>query len=167
MICFWYMSKYEQKHIVKLSSEERRQLKKVTSSGRENVRVVKRAQVLLGADKGHKDEDIVEHLDVSKRTVERIRKKYTEGGIDKAIYDAPRPGAVPILNDKNEAYLIAVACTEPPKGCNRWTLELLRQRMLKDKKVEHISTVAIWNHLNERDIKPWREKNVVRPRAHQ
>ena len=151
------------KHIVKLSGQEQKQLQDITRSGTHNARLIKRAQILLKSHAGYKDQDIAEHVGVSKRTVERVRKNYTEGGLERALYDAPHPGAAPVLDDRAEAYLVATACTEPPEGRERWTLELLQEHLLKHNIVKHISTVAIWRHLTERGIKPWREKNVVHP----
>lgn len=149
------------KHTIKLSAQQRRQLKNITTKGRHNARVIKRAQVLLASHRGSTDTDIAAQVDVSVRTVERVRKRYTADGLDRALYDAPRPGAKRKLTDKAEARLVAIACSQPPTGHEHWTLELLRQRLVKDGVVESISTVAIWQHLTDRDIKPWREKNVV------
>jgi hypothetical protein len=58
--------------------------------------------------------------------------------------------------------LVAIVCSDPPAGNDHWTLELLQKQMIKDKKVKSISTVALWKRLNNRGIKPWREKNAVR-----
>jgi transposase len=152
------------KHIVKLSNQEYKQLQHITRSGKHNARVIKRAHILLKTHTGYSDKDIAEHVGVSKRTVERIRKNYIGGGLDRALYDAPRPGKPPIITHKVEAHLVAVACTPPPEGAVRWTLELLRERLINDKVVTRISLNAIHEHLINRGIKPWREKNVVHPR---
>jgi transposase len=152
------------KHIVKLSNEEYKQLQRITRSGKHNARVIKRAHILLKAHTGYIDKDIAEHAGVSKRTVERIGKNYIEGGLDRALYDAPRPGKSPIITPKVEAHLVAIACTPPPEGAVRWTLELLRERLIDDKMVTRISLNAIHEHLSNRGIKPWREKNVVHSR---
>jgi hypothetical protein len=85
--------------------------------------------------------------------------------MDRALYDAARPGQAPKLDTKAEAHLVAIACTDPPEGSDHWTLELLQERMISDGKVDSISTVAIWKHLSKRGIKPWREKNVVHSEA--
>lgn len=152
------------KHIVKLSNQEYKQLQRITRSGKHNARVIKRAHILLKAHTGYIDNDIAEHAGVSKRTVERIRKNYIGGGLDRALYDAPRPGKPPIITPKVESHLVAVACTPPPEGAVRWTLELLRERLINDKVVTRISLNAIHEHLRNRGIKPWREKNVVHSR---
>ena len=155
------MNKYQQKHIITLSNREEQQLHNITQKGKHNVREIKRAHVLLKSFAGMKDEDIAYDVDTSARTVERIRARYVKGGIDRALYDAPRSGQPPKLNEKAEAHLVAIACSDPPKGRDRWTLELLRKQLIRDGKVKDISTVALWRRLKERGIKPWREKNVV------
>lgn len=153
--------KYQPKRTVTLSRREKKILKEITGKGKSNARVIKRAYILLKTDRGETDESIAGELTVSKRTVQRVRTSYEADGLESALYDAPRTGQPAKLNDKSEAHLIAIACSDPPKGRNRWTLELLQKRMIKDKKVKTISTVAIWSHLTNRGIKPWLEKNVV------
>ena len=88
-----------------------------------------------------------------------------QGGLDRALYDAPRTGQPRKLNDKGEAYLVALASSDPPEGRERWTLELLQKKMVEDKKVASISDVCILSYLSNRGIKPWREKNAVRAEA--
>jgi len=153
--------KYQPKHTVTLSRRERNILKEITDKGKSNARVIKRAYILLESDRKETDEAIAEELNVSKRTVQRVRTNYESDGLESALYDAPRTGQPAKLNDKSEAHLIAIACSGPPKGRNRWTLELLQKRMIKDRKVKTISTVTIWSYLRNRGIKPWLEKNVV------
>jgi len=161
-----YKPPHNKKYIIQLSDQERIQLQHIITKGEHNARVYKRTMILLESDEGIKDEDIAAHARTAKRTVERVRKRYIEGGIERALHDAPRPGQPPKLVDKKEAHLVAIACSSPPEGRTRWTLELLQEKLLKDGAVERISTVAIWNHLNDRGIKPWREKNVVHPKDH-
>jgi len=155
------MNKYQQKHIITLSRQQKVQLQNITRKGTHNAREIKRAYVLLKSAGGMKDVNIAMDVGVSVRTVERIRARFAEGGIDRAIADAPRSGQPPALDDKAEAHLVAIACSDPPEGRDHWTLQLLQTKLIADKKVKTISTVAIWNYLQKRGIKPWREKNVV------
>ena len=155
------MNKYQQKHIITLSSRQKHHLQDITKKGKRNAHVITRTRVLLKSADGWKDTDIAEYAGVSVRTIENIRARYAQGGIDRALYDAPRPGQPPKLDQKGEAHLVAIACSDPPKGRDRWTLELLQKQMIQDKKVSNISTVALWRRLTKRGIKPWREKNVV------
>jgi transposase len=154
------------KYIVKLSARERRQVQGIMRKGTHQAQVVKRAAVLWKSHRGMKDEDIAAQVDMSERNISRIRKRYAIHGLTRALYDAPRPGRKPVMTQKAEAQLVAIACSLPPQGSTHWTLELLREKMLKEKTVEHISTVAIWHHLTNQGIKPWREKNVGDPDPH-
>lgn len=163
---YWGYMNISNKYIVKLSARERRQIQGIMRHGTHQAQVATRASVLWKSHLGMKDEDIALHTGMSGRNISRIRKRYATLGAERALYDAPRPGQKPIITDKVEAILVAVACTTPPEGATHWTLELLREKMLKDKIIEHISTVAIWRHLNERGIQPWREKNVGDSHAH-
>ncbi len=153
--------KYQPKHTVTLSGREKKILKEITGKGKSSARIIKRAYILLKTDRKETDEAIAGEMNINKRTVQRVRTNFVAGGLKSALYDAPRTGQPAKLNDKSEAHLIAVACSDPPKGRNRWTLELLQKRMIRDKKVKTISTVAIWSYLTNRGIKPWLEKNVV------
>ena len=148
------------KYIIKLSAREQRQIKGIIREGTHHAQVVTRASVLWKSHQGMKDADIALHVSMSDRNISRIRKRYATQGMERALYDAPRPGQKPVITDDAEAQLVAIACSDPPNGTHHWTLELLQKHMLKHKIVAHISTVAIWHHLNERGIKPWREKNV-------
>jgi transposase len=161
------MNKNQQKHIVKLSARQKRQLEDIIGKGKHKARDIKRAQVLLKSNQGMKDEDISVSVGLSPRTVERVRQRFTEigGGINRAVYELPRTGQPAKLDDVKEAKLVAIACSRAPEGRDRWTLELLKQRLIGDKVVNTISLNAIHQHLINRGIKPWREKNVVRAGA--
>lgn len=127
------------KYIVDLQADERATLLALTSKGQLSARKLKRAQILLKADKGWKDKDIVAALDVSRPTVERIRKRFVEGGLEKALNEDPRPGSRSKLDEKGEAYLIALACSEAPGGRDHWTLRLLADNLVERGIVESIS----------------------------
>lgn len=155
------MKKRQPKHTIALSNQEKNQLEKITRKGKHSARVIKRARVLLKSEDGLTDKEIADQMEVEVSTVERIRYRFAEDGITRVLYDAPRTGQPGKLDVKIEAHLIAVACSNPPEGRSRWTLEMLQKKLIKDKKVKTISTVAIWEHLTNRGIKPWLEKNVV------
>lgn len=150
------------KYIVQLADHERGALETIIKKGRHLSRVFKRAQILLKSADGFADYAIAAQVGMSARTVERTRQRHAQHGLDRALYDAPRSGQPPILDAVAEAKLVAITCSEPPEGRMRWTLELLKERLLTEKIVPHISLQAISEHLRERGIKPWREKNVVR-----
>jgi transposase len=147
-----------QKHIIKLSSRQQAKLRDITKKGKHNARVINRARILLQSAKKKSAVAVAEIIGISDRTVERVRSRFSEEGLGAALYDAPRPGQPKKLDDKAEAHLVALACSNPPEGRAYWTLELLQKQMIKDGKVKEISTVALWQRLTERSIKPWRKK---------
>jgi transposase len=155
------------KHIIQLSKKELDKVQSIIRRGQQNARVITRARILLLSHRGEGKDTIADKLDIGRSTVQRILDYYRIDGIDRALYDAPRPGQPPKITDEGEAHLVALATSAPPDGEERWTLELLRDRMVKDGKApEDITTVALWKRLDSREIKPWREKNVVRANAH-
>ena len=131
------MRKYE----VKLSGEQRRRLEKVISSGRAAARELAHARVLLEADEGRTDERAAASVRVSPRTVARVRKRFREGGLDAAVGrrpQPPRPGRRK-LDGEAEAKLVMLACSTPPEGHDRWTLDLLADRMVRLRYVPAVS----------------------------
>jgi len=105
--------------------------------------VIKRAYMLLHSDAGFKDETIARLLFCSEDSVRRTRIRYLNEGLTAAPEDKPRSGRESALNAQQEAYLIALASSEPPSGQERWTLELLTQRMIDDEQVEALSPETV------------------------
>jgi transposase len=132
------------KYRVTLTTEERQELLKVTSSGELSARKMKRALILLKAEEGWKDEEIVAAVNTSRSTVERIRKRYVEGGLDKALNEDPRPGARKKLDGRAEARLIALACSEEgPEDSGHWSLRALADELVELGLVDSISHEAV------------------------
>jgi transposase len=127
------------KYIVELTQDERDELTELTHKGKASARKLNRARILLKADEGWKDEQIVAALDTAVTTVERIRRRFVEGGLEKALKDDPRPGARPKLDGRGEAYLIALACSDPPDEHDHWALRLLGNRLVEAGVVDSIS----------------------------
>lgn len=147
-------------HTVSLTESEIRQLKTLLHKGTGNTRVITRARVLLAANNGKIDRDIYEALGLAVSTPYDIRKRYRTGGLNNALYDLPRPGQKRKLTGKQEAEVIAIACTDAPKGYVRWTLDLLVEEV-KSKLGVLVGRTAIWKVLLRNDTKPWLKKNVV------
>ena len=148
------------KYIIKLSDGERVQLQNITGKGTHNARVITRARIMVSSDAGLSDSLVALRVETTSKTVQRVRARYGEGGIERALYDAPRPGTPRTLNDTQEANLVAIACSDPPEGRKHWTIELLRTHLNASGIKASIGTVHAT--LTERGVKPWREKNVVR-----
>ncbi len=127
------------KYVVKLDPSERELLLEMTRKGEIGARKMKRAQILLKADEGWKDADIIEALNTSRSTVERTRKRLVEGGLDKALHEDPRPGQRTRLDGRAEAHLVALACSDAPGGREHWPLRLLANKLVELGVVESIS----------------------------
>lgn len=132
-----------EKHEVHLKDEERRKLLGIVSKGRNKAVVIQRAHILLKVDEGKTDAEISEMLYVSEQTLRRTRLRFAQDGLQAALEDKPHPATGPELDEKQEAHIIALACSEPPAGQARWTLELLTQAVLKDGIVTHISPETV------------------------
>jgi len=153
-------------HIVQLSKREHQYLESIIHKGKHTSREVVRAHILLKSHAGATEQEIVSAIGTSRSTVQRTRLHYATVGLERAMTEKSRSGAPPKLTDRAEAYLVAIACSAPPSGAAHWSLELLREKLITAREIKQISTVAIWNHLNDRGIKPWREKNVGDPNPH-
>ena len=119
------------RYMVKLGEEERQRLRGLLRGGKAAVRMVARARVLLKADEGYTDGAISAALEVGTATVSRIRKRFVELGLEQALRERPRPGQRRKLSGKQEAHVIAVACSTPPEGHGRWTLRLLAGKVVE------------------------------------
>lgn len=158
------MKKLSKKKLeVKLSKDDRYKLVNLVKYGKHPSRVIVRARILLLSDQSKTNSEIVEYLNCAPRMICDVRQKYLkEKDILVAIEDLPRPGQPKKVTPKHEAYVIALACTDAPKGHNHWTLPELKKKLLsKYKKLKTISDERVRHILLNAELKPWREKNVV------
>jgi transposase len=132
-----------EKHEVHLKEEERRKLIGIVSKGRNKAVVIQRAHILLKVDEGKTDAEISQMLYVSEQTIRRARQRFAQEGLQAALEDKPHPATGSELDEKQEARIIALACSEPPAGQVRWTLDLLTQEVLKDGIVTHLSPETV------------------------
>ena len=142
---------------VGLSQIERTELRALLSSGKHASRKLKRAQILLAADAGADDEEIARSVGVGGSTVYRIKRRFVEGNLERALSDEPRPGAERKLTVKEEALLVATACASPPEGRARWTLDLLAGAMVKLTEHKSLSHETVRRRLAENGLKPRRK----------
>jgi len=131
------------KHIVKLTPKERKKLIAVVSKGRNKALVIRRAHILLKSDEGKTDDEVAGMFYIDPDTVHRVRKSYCQLGLEATLAGKAYPEQEPKLNEKQEAHLIALACSDPPPGWARWTLVLLAQQLVKDGVVESISPESV------------------------
>ncbi len=132
---------------IRLTQEERQELIQMNKSGNHSARVLGRARILLLLDQSQgetrKPQEIAEVMMISMGTVYNIKNRWMEGGIEQALNDRPRPGAVPKINGEVEAHLLAITCSEPPEEHEHWTLRLLANKLVELELVESISHVAV------------------------
>ncbi len=150
---------------VTLSVEERAELLEMVQGGKGAVRRLKRAQILLAADRGSKDEEIARNVAVGTSTVYRTKQRFVEDGFEAALGEAPRPGAPRKLDVQDEAILCAVACSKPPSGRAHWTLQLLADEMVRLTAHTKVSPETIRRRLGEMQLKPWQEKMWCIPKV--
>ena len=142
---------------VTLTQCERDELGMLLGGGKHPARRLKRAQILLAADAGVGDEDIAAGIGVGGSTVYRTKRRFVEGNLDLALSEAPRPGAERKLTGKEEALLVATACSSPPAGRARWTLDLLADALVRLTTHESLSRETVRRRLAENKLKPWRK----------
>jgi len=142
---------------VELNQTERDELKALLGGGKHAARKLKRAQILLAADAGAGDEEIARSVGVGGSTVHRIKRRFVLGNLEAALREEPRPGADRKLSGKEEALLVATACSNPPKGRARWTLELLADELVRLTEHDDISRETVRRRRAENALKPWRK----------
>jgi transposase len=132
----------QKKYHVDLTDAERAELEQMLKAGKHNSRKLTRARILLVADMDQTDAEIIAALRVSRPTVERTRQRFVEQGLG-CLDEKLRQGARPRLTDKQQAHLVAVACTDAPAGRARWTLQLLADKAVELKFVDSIARETV------------------------
>lgn len=146
------------KYIVELTAQEREGLRAMVSGGKAGVRRVKRAQILLAAARRQPDAAIASALSVGTSTVFRTKRRFVEEGLEAALSEQPRRGAERKLTGNEEALLVAIACSDPPAGRARWTLELLAGELVQRTEHAGLSRETVRRRLSEKALKPWQQR---------
>ena len=139
----------KKRYVVRLSLEERENLKDLVNRGREAAYRRRHAQILLLADEGKYghglfDRDVAERVGCSRQTVEQVRERCVCEGLNAALERKPRSRERSrVLDGKGEARLVSLACSNPPEGQSRWTLQMLGERLVELDVVESISTETV------------------------
>jgi transposase len=139
---------------VDLKADEREALERLTRKGKISARKMKRAQILLKAADGLKDEEIIQALLVNHSTVERTRRRFVEGGLERALNEDARPGQKRKLDGRAEAHLIVLTCSERPDSQARWSVRLLAEKLVELGVVEHISHETVRQTLKKMTSNP-------------
>jgi transposase len=150
---------------VRLSKQERQEINRLLSGGLQPVRTVLRALALRQLADGQTIRKVAASVGLTPKTVWLTSQRYQQGGLERALYERARPGAAALLDPQQRQHIIALACSEPPAGRARWTVRLLAEEAVKRKLVPRVGRETIRVLLESHDLKPWREKNVVRGQA--
>jgi putative transposase len=150
---------------IDVASKDQKELVKLLSGGVQQVRVVLRALALLQLAKGASAPRISEVVPLTPQAIRTIGHRYQRGGLEAALFEKQRSGAAPVLDESQKQRIIAMVCCDPPEGRARWTVRLVAQEAVKRRLVPRVGREAIRILLLAHDLKPWREKNVVRGRT--
>jgi len=150
---------------IEVTAKDQKELKKVLSGGVQQVRVVLRAMALLQLAKGASAPRVSGVIPLTPQAIRKIGHRYQQGGLDRALYEKKRPGAATLLEDSQRQRIIAMVCADPPEGRARWTVRLVAEEAIKRRLVPRVGRETIRVLLLHHDLKPWREKNVVRSRT--
>lgn len=128
---------------ITLTTEQRKFLQRFVRTGTKKARAIRRAKVLLLLDDDYSNEEISKMTDVHRQSIWRTKKRFLEEGLDSVLNERPRPGQPRKYLEKQEAEIIAMACTDPPKGRERWTVRLLTERMRRRKDFETLNRETV------------------------
>lgn len=148
------------KYVVELTAEEQTELEILTLNNKAARNKVVKAFVLLRANAGWLDEEIVSAYGISLRTVERIREGFVEEGMEAALNRKPTSRMYRRkIEGEEEAYLIALCCSQPPEGHAHWTMQLLADKMVELEYVDSVSDETVRQVLKRNALKPWQKKS--------
>jgi len=146
---------------VQLTKKDRKQIAGMLNKGWESARVLRRALILRELGQGQTSGQVACHVGVASKTVRSVARRYEEEGLESALYEKPRPGQRRVLDAGQSQRIIALVCGPPPEGRARWSVRLLAQEAVKRKLVRGVGGETIRILLQNHELKPWREKNVV------
>jgi putative transposase len=147
---------------VELGKKDRQQIFMMLTKGRESARVLRRALILRQLDQGQTAAQVAGNVSVARKTVRAIARRYEEEGLESGLYEKPRPIQPRALDTVQSQRIIAMVCGEPPAGQARWSVRLIATEAVKRKLAPRVGRETIRILLQSHDLKPWREKNVVR-----
>ena len=140
------------KNPVALKSKERKFLNQLISRGSEKARKITRCRILLLADEGKTDTQIIDALKVARNTIRQVRLRYVQKGMEAALNEKPRSGAPAIFSGRQKAKITAIACSEPPEGRGRWTLRLIANKVVELEIAESISHQTVKRILKKTNL---------------
>jgi len=150
---------------VRLKAEDLAALRSLLRGGVQQVRVVLRALALKQLAAGVAPLHVAQGVPLTAKAIRELAHRYNDGGLERALYDKQRPGASQILDASQKQRIVAMVCSQPPQGRARWTVRLVAKEAVRRKLVPRVGRETVRVLLESHDLKPWREKNVVRGKA--
>jgi putative transposase len=147
---------------IDVSKNDQKELRKLLKGGVQQVRVVLRALALLQLAEDVSAPQVARTLPLTSQAIRRLGHRYQKAGLEGALYEKQRPGAAAVLDSGQKQRIIAMVCADPPEGRARWTVRLVAEEAVKRKLVPRVGRETVRILLLHHDLKPWREKNVVR-----
>jgi putative transposase len=147
---------------IRLSKREQQELRRLLQSGLQPVRTVLRALALRQLADGQTIRQVAKNVALTPKTVWLTSQRYRQGGLERALYERARPGKATVLDAQHRQRIVALVCGPPPEGRARWTVRLLTEEVVKRKLVPRVGRETVRVLLESHELKPWREKNVVR-----
>jgi transposase len=145
-----------------IQSKDLARIEDLLRSGVAQIRVVLRALALRQLAQGSSAPRVAQTLPLTAKAVRQIAHRYRSGGLERALYDRPRPGAKPLLDESLKRRVVAMVRGKPPEGRGRWTVRLVAEEVVKRKLLPRAGRETIRMLLQNHDLKPWRKKDVVR-----
>jgi transposase len=149
---------------INVSKRDQQELRSLLKGGVQQVRVVLRALALLQLAEDISAPQVAKTIPLTPQAIRRLGHRYQKAGLEGALYEKQRPGAAEVLDNNQRQRIIAMVCADPPEGRARWTVRLVAEQAVKRKLVPRVGRETIRILLLHHDLKPWREKNVVRGR---
>ena len=150
---------------IDVAEKDQQELRKLLKGGVQQVRVVLRALALLHLGEDVSAPQIAKMVPLTPQAIRRLAHRYEQAGLEGALYERQRPGAAEVLDTNQKQRIIAMVCSDPPEGRARWTVRLVAQEAVKRRLIPRVGRETIRILLLDHDLKPWREKNVVRGRT--
>ena len=147
---------------IDIAKKDQQVLRNLLKGGVQQVRGVLRALALLQLAEDASAPQIAKVIPLTPQAIRRLGHRYERAGLDGALYEKQRPGAAEVLDSNQKQRIIAMVCSDPPLGRARWTVRLVAEEAVKRKLVPQVGRETIRILLLHHDLKPWREKNVVR-----
>jgi len=147
---------------INVAKKDQQELRTLLKGGVQQVRVVLRALALLRLAEESSAPLIAKVIPLTPQAIRRLGHRYQQAGLDGALFERQRPGAAEVLDTNQKQRIIAMVCSDPPEGRARWTVRLVAEEAVKRKLVPQVGRETVRILLLHHDLKPWREKNVVR-----